>query len=363
MAERRFIFLALAALVVTATSVCDRGEENRTVSRLARLRPKKSFSELTPPPAPDYSNPEHWGCVPDRDGDPCDQVPEKSDLKDGQAQAKADCFVVYPTTFYRRYGWNARLDDRLTKRITDGYPLKNQFSVFNGSCRIFAPYFRQVCLGAFALPWNDENLVAAKKLARDDVLAAFQYYLDHYDRGNPIIIAAHSQGSRYGIDILKKYFDKGPLKERLVAAYLIGGTLHGESFESIPVCGTPLDVGCAIGWRTMEWGYSTNLQPDFFDDIGGRVVPLVCVNPLSWRQDEVWVEASENLGSLSGFRSVEPGLTGARCSGSSLWVKLGDAKGFFTMGEGNYHLYDYSLFYMNIRENAAQRIKAFQEGG
>ena len=28
-------------------------------------------------------------------------------------------------------------------------------------------------------------------------------------------------------------------------------------------------------------------------------------------------------------------------------------------GEGNYHIYDYSLFHMNVRENAQARVAAF----
>jgi hypothetical protein len=29
------------------------------------------------------------------------------------------------------------------------------------------------------------------------------------------------------------------------------------------------------------------------------------------------------------------------------------------MGPDNYHVYDYALYYMNIRQNAVQRVAAF----
>jgi len=29
------------------------------------------------------------------------------------------------------------------------------------------------------------------------------------------------------------------------------------------------------------------------------------------------------------------------------------------MGPGNYHIYDYNLFYMNIRRNAEERVEAY----
>jgi hypothetical protein len=56
-----------------------------------------------------------------------------------------------------------------------------------------------------------------------------------------------------------------------------------------------------------------------------------------------------------------PGLAPARC----------DAKGFLLIGQGpdlgpfvlpgnNYHVYDYSLFWANIRADIARRTKAYQ---
>src|SRR5258706_533076 len=64
--------------------------------------------------------------------------------------------------------------------------------------------------------------LAAFELAYQDIKTAFQYYLDHYNNGRPIIIASHSQGSSHAQRLLKEFFENGPLKNRLVAAYVIG---------------------------------------------------------------------------------------------------------------------------------------------
>lgn len=342
-----------AAIIFSCT---DEGSEGFIINW---LKPGKHFSDAPPPSAPDYKNPGHWGCLPGRDGDPCDEVPENAGIEDAQAAAKVDCFCVYPTTFFRRYGWNARLDDPITKRMTDKGPLRTQFSVFNGSARVFAPYYRQAQLCAFTAPTGDPDQVASLELATRDVINAFQYYLDHYDQGYPIIIAGHSQGVRHAINVLKKYFDGGELKGRLVAAYLIGGNLTRKSFEHLEVCRSPEQVGCVLGWRTMGWGDYTNEPKDTCIDCEDKGMNIVCVNPLSWRQDEQWVEASKNLGGVpSGFDKVDPGVTGAKCSGSSLWVKPTGAKGYRSL-KNNYHICDYSLFYMNIRANVAERAAAF----
>ena len=64
----------------------------------------------------------------------------------------------------------------------------------------------------------------ALDFAYQDVKAAFEYYLKHYNNGRPIIIASHSQGTWHAESLLHDYFENdSTLRKRLVAAYLIGG--------------------------------------------------------------------------------------------------------------------------------------------
>jgi hypothetical protein len=348
--------MAVATIVVCGckTNVMQGGLEKGSF-----LQPRKSFAESEPPPPPDYSAPADWGCLPDRN-DPCDAVPANTGLTDGQARAQVDCFAVYPTTMYRRYGWNARLDDKTTRRITDNGPLKQQFSVYNGSCRVFAPYYRQAGLGAFTLPTGDPDQKAALALASEDVLSAFQYYLDHFDTGKPIIIAGHSQGIRHAIRVLEEYFAGKPLQKRLVAAYLIGGSLHEETFTALPVCDSAVQTGCVLGWRTVAWGSRTNDIRDLCTDCENSGIKWVCVNPLTWRHNDEPADASLNLGGVPrSFDRIDPHLTAAKCDNGSLWINPPEQKGYPALGD-NYHVCDYSLFYLNIRRNVADRIKAYR---
>jgi len=55
-----------------------------------------------------------------------------------------------------------------------------------------------------------------------------------------------------------------------------------------------------------------------------------------------------------------PALTGARCADGVLWIEPISRCGFRTAHpDGNWHAYDYALFYMNVRENAKRRVEAF----
>jgi hypothetical protein len=63
------------------------------------------------------------------------------------------------------------------------------------------------------------------------------------------------------------------------------------------------------------------------------------------------------------MRPVVLALTGARCENGQLTIAIpfGYRHGFadaLTLF-GSYHIYDYNLFYSNIRANASQRTTAF----
>ena len=55
-------------------------------------------------------------------------------------------------------------------------------------------------------------------------------------------------------------------------------------------------------------------------------------------------------------------LNGARCEGNKLLVKQVEESKYpdRRSGLGAYHNYDYSLFHLNIRKNAVERLKQFR---
>ena len=58
---------------------------------------------------------------------------------------------------------------------------------------------------------------------------------------------------------------------------------------------------------------------------------------------------------------VVPGAIGASCTDGPLILTGEPGAPFSNMvfGNGNYHLADYALFYMNIRDNAAKRVEQY----
>ena len=141
------------------------------------------------------------------------------------------------------------------------------------------------------------------------------------------------------------------LESRLVAAYPVGFYIDGEG--SVPVCRSAQQTGCQVTWNTLGPEAAT------FTDTSGSI----CVNPLSWRADNEHVDFNANPGAVSFADGghVEPGVVDAQCADGVLRVSEVRSDNYAAMmfGEGNYHVYDFNLYYMSIRANARDRVAAY----
>ncbi len=182
---------------------------------------------------------------------------------------------------------------------------------------------------------------------------AFQYYLDHYNNGRPIIIASHSQGSSHAIKLLKDFFDNKPLSKQLVAAYMVGMDVQGSSYEVLKPCKDANETGCYISWRT----YAVNYFPN---DYKAPAEYPVCVNPLTWKTDSAYAPCELNKGGvLKNFDKVIPAVTDAQIKDAVVRINKPHIAGAAFIKINNYHIADYNLFYMNVRQNAVDRVNAF----
>ncbi len=368
---KRFFLYGLAGLVVLGGLAFG----FRGTLFVYAITPGFAFADSQTPAPPNYDLPDHWAALPDR-ADSADSVPVGTGVVDAQPAAEIDVFFVHPTTFYSGKGWNAAITDASVNHRTQRGAVRHQASVFNGCCRIYAPRYRQATLAAFLD--EDGNGVPALELAYADILAAFEHYIAHYNQGRPFILAGHSQGARHGIRLLAEQIEGTPIAARLVAAYLVGYpiklTTANRPFNHLQMCQSSVDTGCVVNWNTFLEGGDTGKfrTPDALSlglpevqrtATGARV----CTNPLDW-SSQGKVAASAHLGALSFNRDentplgpLRKNLISARCDDGHLYIS-DPGEGFqkLVFPGGNYHNYDYNLFYMNIRENAIARSRAFQ---
>lgn len=270
-------------------------------------------------------------------------------------QKAFDVFFMHPTTYgTTKFGLNAPIDDKEIIKGTDDAVLA-QASVFENNCNVFAPRYRQMSMAALSIA--ESKRVPYLSVAVNDVLAAFKYYLKHYNNGRPYILASHSQGSNIALCILKNHRDI-VRNDQLVAAYLIGWTFTDEDLKQIklPLAVAPEQLGALITWNTVgKGGKSPTLLP------GAK-----CVNPLIWTNTAKEQPASLNLGAVidltDGTIVQIKHFTSARINqagGLEIPTPAIENKLDMRMGKAIYHSYDYAFFYGNLVENVGVRCRAW----
>ena len=301
---------------------------------------------------PDYSNLNYWASHPWKT-DAADNIP--SSIQNKNKDSLVDVFFIHPTTYTElamSMGWNGDINNKALNKKTDDGTILYQASVFNQHCRVFAPRYRQANLRAF---YTTEKAKADKAfdIAYDDIKAAFEYYLKYYNKGRPIIIAAHSQGTLHAGRLLKEFFENKPLNKNLVCAYIIGLPVFDNYFKKLQPCKDSTATGCFVSWRTFKAAY----VPEF---VMKEKEKAYVTNPLTWGLDEKIAPATLNKGGvLKDFNKLISGLVHAQVHGNILWVNKPRFFGNIFLTLKNYHIVDYNLFYMNIRENVETRIRHF----
>lgn len=324
--------------------------------------------------SPDYSQEIFWAATPFKK-DASDFVPKGIAVNSQEKQV--DVFFIHPTTYITANGneydgedlrksplkavkalknspWNADLSDNAVNTRTDSLSLKIQASVFNGSCRIFAPRYRQANLKAFIVSKESENARKAFNLAYSDVKTSFEYYLKNYNNGRPIIIASHSQGSLHAIRLLKEFFEGKTLQNKLVCAYVIGHPIPPNTFSKIPVGENRYQTGCVVSWQT----FNANASPE--ENLINTRGNMIAVNPMTWTTSHDLAPASLNKGILTGSGNIIPGNISCQLDQYNfLQVQYPDTLNNWLKNADNFHKWDYNLFWMNFRENVAMRISSF----
>lgn len=308
--------------------------------------PHRSFEQTRHPQAPDYVKERYWIALP-WTKDTGDTIPNGCSTPENQKQAYADVFYVHPTGYLAGSNWNADLNRKRLNKRSD-YFVQLQATAFNTSARIYAPRYRQAILRSY---YNDKNGPKALNLAYTDVKASFDQYMQHWNNGRPFMLAGHSQGSTHLIRLIKEEIEGKHIQQQMVAAYVIGMPVTDTTFKTLPIADSATQVHCYITWNTYRWGAPLR-EYDYFK--GGKVV-----NPLNWTTNGSYTPAEMNLGGVTfKFKRIDTAVCDAQEHTTTLWIHKPKKPGYYKIGN-SYHLYDYNLFYMNIRQNALTRTAAY----
>jgi hypothetical protein len=368
---RRFLYIVAVLIVLVIAGAFAYRMLAPDLMRAA-LVPEVSFAESPTSPPTFYDRPDAWLARPGIPGEDAHWVPAgyQSATQPGVA-----VFYVHPTTYLKRDRWNAPIDIHGDARFRQSIFVKSQASVFNGIGEIWAPKYRQATFGAF-LSLGNPNAEKAFELAYTDVEKAFDTFLKEVPPDQPNILAGHSQGSLQLVNLLARRIAGTPIERRIVAAYLGGWPIsveHDLPKLGLPACTAPDQTGCILAWQS----FAEPAEPDyifdrFLDTIGLDGEPregstLLCTNPLTGGTPEA-AEPERNIGTMiptddDTFEdaTIEPALVGAKCTEKG-YLSIGEhppegLQGYVLPGN-NYHVYDYALFWGNLRADVERRVQA-----
>lgn len=333
--------------------------------------PRVPFAAAALPAGADYAQARLWLARPDIARNPALWTPA------GFAPTRSprvSVFFVHPTSFLEASAWNAPLDDRESQARAAMF-VRSEASAFNSVGAIWAPKYRQATFGAFLT--DEANAGRALDLAYRDVLAAYEEFLKEAPRDRPIILAAHSQGSLHLLRLLHERIRGAPEAGRIVAVYLAGWPISiGADLPALPfpACEGPDQARCLLSWQSFAEPADPGQITEVYDASRGLTgspragSAMLCTNPLTGAPGGA-APASANLGTLVpdaalGAAEFRRGAVGARCGGRGLLL-IGAADALPAMGGyvlpgNNYHVYDYALFWANIRADAERRLAAYE---
>ena len=320
------------------------------------------------------------GDVPDPKADPLIPPARAAQATAETPFPKGDAavFFVHPTSYYSRSSWNAPLEDRDSDHRANLF-VQGMASAFADAGEIWAPRYRQATLGAFLA---EDRVTAGKAIdsAYRDVEEAFDAFLAAQPKNKPIILAGHSQGALHLTTLLRTKIAGTPLAKRIVAAYVIGWPVSIDTDITglgLPACQTPEQKSCIISWATFADPADPVMVTDAYDGtIGFDGRPragtrMLCTNPLTGIPDTEAAPAA-NIGTLKpteGFKSgsLIAGKIGAKCDDTRGFLMIGDAdiaKNYVVAGYvlpgNNYHVYDITLFWANVRADALRRLATWE---
>ena len=261
-------------------------------------------------PAIDYSKPANWLCLPGR-ADVCSTPlaitalnPNGYGSTGRSTVAKdppIDCFYVYPTVS-RDSGLNSDLT--MSEEIGTAAA---QAARFSSVCKVYAPKYRQMTVGAVVAFSAGQDISSAAVQAYGDVAAAWRNFLATRNKNRPFVLIGHSQGTVHLIPLIATAIEPNPaVAKRMKLALLAGynvlvpqGRLVGGSFQKTPLCSKPGETGCVIAWTSFR---ERNVPPPgaIFGDADKPGMTVACVNPArpgskNWEKLESYWFANSTL--------------------------------------------------------------------
>ena len=299
------------------------------------------------PQAPDYNLKSSWAVVPSK------YTEEFKMFASNELDSlQVDVFYVYPTLNYEKKDlrWNVPITDIEQNNKVLEKAVLMQASALATTGKVYVPFYRQAHYRSYKM--FNEGGKEALELAYSDVKKAFEVYLEKYNKGRPIILFSHSQGTNHTVQLLSDFFDGKILQKRLVAAYIPGMPIPPNQFKTIQPMTSPEEIGGFVSWNTFKKGHYPKNATNWYSG-------AVTTNPITW-DDKKYTSLSQHKGFLFTNKKIYKKALDIEITDGLVWSSNPKFKKRFLMSFiKNYHAGDINLFWQDIRENSILRVKEY----
>ncbi len=177
----------------------------------------------------------------------------------GDAGKDVDVFAVYPTVTQtmdeadRPY---VRLDNEMMRKTAAVWMMEVN-GVIAGTANIYAPFYRQLNGVELSSLTSDGLVSHTCGTPRDDIFAAFDYYLTNVNKGErPFILYGRSQGAQLVLELATTFLgnEKYTLHNKNhIATYAIGCSVMQSYIDRNPnirFSEGGEDIGVVVSWNT-----------------------------------------------------------------------------------------------------------------
>ncbi|MDR2660247.1 MAG: DUF3089 domain-containing protein [Spirochaetaceae bacterium] len=342
------LLFAFSALSLSGCKAQDKSENARLI-KPEDLRYPAYKDNIIPV---DYSDPDNWLAI------------------NANGQYTVDVFFLYPTSWRAAPGeYPIAKIENISMRSGAFYYLKTRASAFETAGNIYAPFYRQFDAADIVGQSPGSAIGFLGGVPLTDLTAAFNYYIKHYNKGKPFILAAHSQGSLVMAAFLALYMRDHPdIYKRMIAAYLIGIPTPKEFYEEFPhikPAQSADDLGVVISYNTSApvvdgkdpFSYPSN----------------ILINPITWVTDDSYAPKELSKGGIivneDGTFVNAPNLADAKINPATgtliadvdreKFSSEAASRSYFPLGV--LHENDIPLYYYDLRANAENRVKKWFE--
>lgn len=261
-----------------------------------------------------YADADNWLCRPDNPRACAVDLTTTIVNADGSTKletfaarpdAPVDCFYVYPTV---------SLDSTPNSDMIAGPEelnvVRSQFARLGSECRTFAPLYRQVTLTALRanLGGGTQTVAPDREMGYQDVVNAWNYYLENHNEGRGVILVGHSQGSGVLSRLIINEIEGKDVQQKIISAMLLGATAQvpngaqvGGTFKHMPVCESGDQTGCIVSYVSFRDTIPPPANSLFGRNGQGRTA--ICTNPAQLAHGHDELHAHMSNAAAEGFAS------------------------------------------------------------